>query len=152
MCFSAINKKRKASKHLALSIFESFCFQHSGGFSWIDRVSFSPPCSFDLNAAKHHHEFGRIDFEVTINGSRQLLKSATLESLRPDRKSIAIPYKDLDIVAPSIEENEQVTGEQVHVEMFFDEAGQATETFAHVGRGGVDKDSSGRCNRDHKTT
>src|SRR6056297_1699421 len=90
-------------------------------FTRVDRVAFSPVRSFDLHAAKHHDQFGRIDLEVPVVGSSQLLIGSTFKSLGPDRKTVVVPSEDLDVVAATIEEHEQVSGEQVDLEVLFDQ-------------------------------
>lgn len=62
--------------------------------------------------------------------------------LVPDGQSIAIPSQDLDAVAAAIEEQEQVTREQFHIEVLTDQTAQPVETLTHVGGPGEDKDAS----------
>jgi len=108
--------------------------------------------AFDLDASKHHDEFRRIDLKVAIGGSGQLLKGSAFESLGPDRKPVIVPRQYLDVVPLAVEEHKQVTGEEVDIEVRFDQSRQTAKPFPHVGRGGVNEDPRGRCDRNHEAT
>nr|WP_246113065.1 hypothetical protein [Allorhodopirellula solitaria] len=70
---------------------------------------------------KHHDQLRRIDLKVAVSGSAQLLKRATFEPLGPDRKSIIVPGKNFDVVTPAVEEDEQMPGKQIDLEVLLDQ-------------------------------
>lgn len=83
--------------------------------------------SFNLHAAKHHDQFGRIDLKVSLGGSRELFKRAAFEPFGPDRQPVVVPSENLDVVPLAIEEHKQVTGEQIDVEMLFNQSRQTAK-------------------------
>src|SRR5882757_2294791 len=76
---------------------------------------------------------------ITFRGHRQL-KSANLQSLIPDAKTIHVPEQDLDPVTLAIEEQEQVAGQRVLVEGLLGQAHQGIEAELHPDRSEADKD------------
>ena len=62
-------------------------------------------------------------------GNRRNLERAGLESFVPDRQTVAIPVEDLETVAASIDEQEQVAGRRVLGEGCGHQPGDASKPF-----------------------
>src|SRR5690606_4209448 len=76
-----------------------------------------------------------------IGGETRHLKRPLLQPPIPDGQTVAVPIKNLQLVAPPVDEQEQVAAQRVLLEYARDNALQAVEAFAHVGRPGEAEDS-----------
>ena len=77
-------------------------------------------------------------------GGIELLKGPGLESLVPDDEPIAIPQEDLDAIATSIEEEEEVTREGILPKEFPNHALETIESFSHIRRLGAEENCARR--------
>ena len=65
------------------------------------------------------------------------------ESFVPDRQTITIPVEDLEAIAASIDEQEQVTGRRVLAEGGGHQPGERIKAFAEIGGRGVKEHADG---------
>src|SRR3954464_2728674 len=70
--------------------------------------------------------------------------------LGPDGQPIAVPIQDLDAIAPSIEEDEEVSREGIELEGTGRQRGQAVKTLAHVGGFSGEIDPDGGAQSEHR--
>ena len=59
----------------------------------------------------------------------------------PDRQPVSIPVQDLQLVASSVEEQEQLTGQRIELKAMGDNGGKCVKPLAHVRRPQSDEDA-----------
>jgi hypothetical protein len=55
-----------------------------------------------------------------------------LQSFVPQAESVLVPIEDLDHVAPSVTENEQIAGERIKGQMLLDQYGKSIDLLSHI--------------------
>src|SRR4051794_32833914 len=95
-----------------------------------------------VDAAQEHGELGGLQFNGGAGGDAiGDLKRSGLESLVPDDQPVGVPMKHLDAITASVEEEEEMAGEQVLFgEDLADEPGEAVEALSEVHGLGVQED------------
>ena len=88
----------------------------------------------EVNAGENQRQLGRAHFHryCTVR-DRGKLERAFLKSLVPNRQTIAIPVENLEAIAASIDEQEQVAGRWVLSKGGAHQAGECVEAFAKIG-------------------
>jgi hypothetical protein len=67
-----------------------------------------------INAAQQLSQLGRVQFDALLRaGCGWQLKRASLQSLVPNAKPVAIPKQDLDPIALTVQKQEQVARQRV---------------------------------------
>jgi hypothetical protein len=93
----------------------------------------SPPSRPQIETAEQLDQLGIVQLNAfLVIGGRQQLERASLQSLVPNAKSIAVPEQDLHSVATAIHEQEQVTRRGVLVKDLLRSAHQAIEAVIHL--------------------
>src|SRR5262245_27808863 len=70
-------------------------------------------------------------------------ETSALETLREKRKPGAIPVHELQVVATTIEDHEESTGEWILAQRRLDDPNESIERLAHVDRAPVREDPTG---------
>ena len=70
--------------------------------------------------------------------------------LVPDRQPIVVPVQQFDAVTSAIEEQEQVTREQLDLEVLSYQARESVKTLSHIGVLIKDEDAHPRSQCDHR--
>jgi hypothetical protein len=80
-------------------------------------VTPAPPCAGKIDAAQQHRQLRIVELDALLvaRGSWQL-KAADFQSFVPDAQAIAIPKQDLDAIATTVDEQEQMAGERILLE------------------------------------
>ena len=81
---------------------------------------------------------GVISIDTASWGDRGELECAGFEPFVPDREAVAaVPVENLETIAATIDEQEQMTGCRILAEGTRDQAPKCVETFAQICAGGT---------------
>jgi hypothetical protein len=75
--------------------------------------------------------------------------AVSLVLLVPDRQAVPVKIKDLDPIPATVEEEEEMAGQELLVEAFLDQAGKAVEALAEIDRSCAEEGPDGRGKHDH---
>ena len=92
-------------------------------------VSFSTFYGRNFDAFQEHHQVWPDQFQRGIFTHFQATKSTLFQFLVPDSKAITIPHKQLDLIPPFIDEDENIPTHQVVWNMFPHQTRQAAEAI-----------------------
>jgi len=94
-----------------------------------------------IEAANEHDKIFAINFSRSIVARDcRHLKRSLLEPAVPDRQAVTIPVEHFQLVAPSIDEQNQVTRKRILAQDARYEPLQIIESFPHIGRRRGDED------------
>ena len=101
-------------------------------------VTLALPGGAQVDSGEDQRQLSRAHLDRDgVVGNRRKLERAGLESFVPDRQTIAIPIENLETVAASIDEQEQVTGCRILAKRGGNQAGKRIEAFTEIGGGRV---------------
>ncbi|MGC4095111.1 MAG: hypothetical protein QM756_45765 [Polyangiaceae bacterium] len=88
-----------------------------------------------VDAIEQHRELSRVHLDsAAVAGDTGRLKSALLEALIIQHQAASVPEQDLAAVAPTPQENKQVTREQIHSPLAANDAAQPIVASAQIDR------------------
>src|SRR3990172_5951531 len=90
-----------------------------------------------IDPLKHHRQLRRAQFQpwlLVARDRRRPLKTSSLQSLRPDAKTRAVPVQDLHHVPTAVEEHKQMARGRLLPEHRFGQRYQAGKALPHVRR------------------
>src|SRR5512135_1986994 len=102
-----------------------------------------------VDPREEHGQLRRLRFDTAGTGGVGQLERAGLEPLVPDGQAVAVEIKDLEAIAATVDEEEEMAGQGVLCEAFLDQAAECVEALAHVGGPGAKEDPDGRGGQDH---
>ena len=103
-----------------------------------------------VDAGEEHGQLRRRDLDPVPSSDLGHLEGAGLEPLIPDGQAVTVEVEDLDPIPATVEEEEEMTGQQVLAEAFLNQAGKAVEALAEVGRPRTEENPDGRGEQDHE--
>ena len=92
-------------------------------------VSFSAFYGRNFDAFQEHHQVWPDQFHRGIFTHFQATKSTLFQFLVPDSKAITVPHKQLDLIPPFIDEDENIPTHQIMWNMFPHQTRQAAEAL-----------------------
>jgi hypothetical protein len=105
-------------------------------------ISPPPPSCSQIEAAEQSVQLALVQFDaLLVLGNAWQLKGSRLQAFVPNAEAILIPEQDLDPIAITIEEEEQMARQRILDENLFRLAHQAVEAIAHLGRRQAEKDA-----------
>ena len=97
---------------------------------------------FEINPTEEHLE--SFSFEVKFGlgfvAGLGTSEGPSLQSFRQNPKARPIPIEELHSITSFVEEDEELGGKRVFLELFFDDAGKGIETLAKITRLGGEAD------------
>ena len=93
---------------------------------------------------------GVISIDTASVAARWDLERADFESLVPDRQAVTIPVENLDAIAASIDEQEQVAGGWILAKGGGHQAAECVKAFAEIGGRRVEEHADGMRKADHR--
>ena len=108
------------------------------------------PCGSQVDAGEEHGQFRRLDLDPVPSSDLGHLEGAGLEPLIPDGQAVAVEVEDLDPISAPVEEEEEMTGQQVLAKAFLNQARKAVEALAEVGQPRTEENPDGRGKQDHE--
>lgn len=103
---------------------QAFCGRGFVNFLWLRIRNLETLATMNIliiETANEHNKIFAIDFGSSLVArDRRRLKSSLLESAVPDRQSVTIPVEHFQLVAPSIDKQEQVPRKRITERSPFD--------------------------------
>src|SRR5579883_992710 len=106
--------------------------------------SLALPGRAEVDPGEDHGQLRRQERDAVAGAGVGQLEGAGLEPLVPDRQAVVVEIEDLEAIPAAVDEEEEVTGQEVLAEAFLDQAREAVETLAHVDRSGAEERADGR--------
>ncbi len=82
-----------------------------------------------VDAGEEHGQLRRLQLDPVAGGGRGRLEAADLEPFVPDGQAVMVEVEDLDPIPAPVEEEEQMTGQEVLAEAFLDQTREAVERW-----------------------
>src|SRR6516165_1374235 len=109
------------------------------------------PNGSQIDAGENERQLGSAHFDRhSIAGDHGKLERTGFESFVPDRQAVTIPIEDLESVAASIHEQEQVAGGGILAKGRGHQAGERIKALAEIGGWSVEEHSDGMREADHR--
>src|SRR3954451_554496 len=122
-------------------------------FDGLSGVPSLPPDAPQVYPVEDHHQVYRLDLNalrlVRSRRGREA-ETAPFQTLVPQAVSVPVPPQDLDPIATTTAEDEQVPRQWIERQGRFDKARERVESFSHVGRAGTKEEPHGRGPAQHQ--
>jgi hypothetical protein len=107
------------------------------------------PRGSQVDAGEEHGQLRRLNLDPVSSSDLGHLEGAGLKPLISDGQAVTVEVEDLDPIPATVEEEEEMTGQQVLAEAFLNQARKAVEALAEVGRSRTEENPDGRGEQDH---
>src|SRR5271157_3716409 len=120
-----------------------------GGRGGREREPALSPGGVQVDAAQDGGQFGGGDFQAVPLGLGEA-EGAAFQAFGPEGVTVAVPVEDLEPIAATIDEDEEMSGERILTDDLLGHRGQAVEGAAHVGGLRAEVDTDGGREAEHQ--
>src|SRR4051812_13599296 len=84
-------------------------------------------CRVQIDPGQEHGQLRRLEFDAILGDRLGHLEAPFLKPLVPDRQTVAVKIEYLDPIPATVEEEEEMAGQEFLVEAFLNQARKAVE-------------------------